>query len=83
MRTSIHLLPLTVAIIALGFLVAAAILGGLIGHPAPNSIWPQATENGGQAAVACVLAAVLVGGVLGLVGQFLWLSRQRRRSGRA
>ena len=76
---SAHMLPVTIAIVALGFLVAAAILARVIDGATVNAVWPQATENAGQAAVACVLGGVVIGGLIGLVGQFVADSRARHR----
>ena len=76
MRGTSHVLLLTGGIVALGFVLAAGVLAGGIHGAAVGTVWGPAGENGGQLAVTCVLASVVLGGLVGLLGQFVQLSRE-------
>lgn len=71
------LLVLGVLVVGAGFAAAGLVVLGQLGTG-----WGEAPVRA-QVAVACVLAAIVVGGLLGVIGQFAMMAREKRPPNRA
>lgn len=70
------LLVLGVLVMAVAFGLAALVFGEQLGTG------PLTPTDRGQLAVGCILAGFVVGGLLGAVGQWIMVAREKGRPGR-